>query len=76
MGDRQLQCPKCNSTMEAGFIADHVDYDSTRVETWVEGEPTRSIWTGLKIKDRQQLSVTTYRCERCGYLEAYALDEA
>ena len=75
MKDRQRQCPKCSSAMEAGFIVDHKN-DSARVETWVEGEPTKSFWTGLKIKDRQQLSVTTYRCDRCGYLESYALDEA
>jgi len=61
--------------MEAGFIVDHKN-DSARVETWVEGPPTKSFWAGLKIKDRQQLSVTTYRCDRCGYLESYALDEA
>ena len=75
MSDRQLQCAKCGSAMEAGFIVDYKDYASTRVETWVEGEPTTSFWTGLKIKDRQQFTVTSYRCERCGYLESYALDE-
>ena len=76
MGDRQLQCPKCNSAMEAGFIVDHTDYASTQVETWVEGEPTKTFWTGLKIKDRHQMAVTTFRCEGCGYLEAYAHNEA
>jgi predicted nucleic-acid-binding Zn-ribbon protein len=76
MKDRQLRCPKCNGGMEAGFIVDQTGDARARVETWVEGEPTKSFWTGLKLKDRQQLSVTTYRCDRCGYLESYALDEA
>jgi predicted nucleic-acid-binding Zn-ribbon protein len=61
--------------MEAGFIADYKGTFSARVETWVEGEPTTSFWKNLKIKDRKQLAVTSYRCERCGYLESYALDE-
>ena len=76
MNDRQFQCPKCNSAMEAGYIIDYGHFDARRVETWVEGAPKKSIWTGLKIKDRQQLPVTTYRCEGCGYLEAYAVDES
>ena len=75
MSDRRLQCPKCNGGMEAGFLVDHTDYNSAKVETWIEGKPTKSFWTGLKIKDRPQLCVTTYRYERCGYLESYALDE-
>jgi hypothetical protein len=62
--------------MEAGFIVDHGHYDAKRVETWVEGKPQKSFWTGLQVNDRQQLSVTTYRCEACGYLEAYAIDES
>ena len=75
MSDRQLQCAKCGSAMESGFIVDHTAHASTRVETWVEGKPTTSFWTGLKIKDRQQFTVTSYRCEQCGYVESYALDE-
>jgi predicted nucleic-acid-binding Zn-ribbon protein len=76
MKDRQRQCPKCSGEMEGGFILDHTNNASARVETWVEGEPTKSFWTGLKIKDRHQHSVTTYRCDSCGYLESYAPDVA
>ena len=75
MSDRRPQCPKCSSVMEAGFFLDHTNNASVKVETWVEGKPTKSFWMGLKIKDRRQLCVTSYRCERCGYLESYALDE-
>ncbi len=76
MKDSRHQCPKCGGEMEAGFIIDHTDYASARVETWVEGKPAKSFWTGVKMKDRPQLGVTTYRCHKCGYLESYALDEA
>jgi len=78
MSDRKLKCAKCGSAMEAGFILDHTQHSSSgaRVETWVEGEPTKSFWGGVKkIKDRQQFTVTSYRCERCGYVESYALGE-
>jgi len=57
--------------MEEGFIVD-VGYGATAVPKWVEGEPVRSIWTGLKLKGKEQKPVTTYRCRRCGYLESYA----
>ena len=41
-------------------------------EKWVEGEPQYSIWTGLKLRGKERLPVTTYRCSRCGFLESYA----
>lgn len=41
--------------------------------TWVLGPARRSIWTGLKLKGQPKLSVATYRCSRCGYLESYAV---
>ena len=41
-------------------------------QKWVEGEPERSFWQGLKTRDREQHPVRTFRCARCGYLESYA----
>ena len=57
--------------MEEGFTVD-VGYGSTSVPKWVDGAPAKSIWTGLKLRGKQQLPVVTYRCRRCGYLESYA----
>lgn len=74
MDESNLNCPKCNGEMEDGFIADHT-YGAVLQNDWVEGEPVWSIWTGMKIKDRKQYKVTTYRCARCGYLESYATEE-
>ena len=67
-------CPKCNATMEEGFIVDRT-YGKSQpmVETWVEGAPEISFWTGLKMRGKEKLEVATYRCEGCGYLESYAL---
>jgi hypothetical protein len=58
--------------MEAGFLVD-VGYGKTEVPKWVAGEPVSSFWSaGLKLRGKEQLPVTTYRCRRCGYLESYA----
>ena len=64
-------CPKCNSSMEEGFIVDATHGGSVQSQ-WAEGKPQRSIWTGLKLARDAKHSVTTYRCESCGYLESYA----
>lgn len=58
--------------MEAGFIID-VGYGKTAVPRWAAGEPVSSFWSnGLKLRGKEQLPVTTYRCRSCGYLESYA----
>ena len=51
-----------------------VSYGKTGVSQWVAGEPETSWWMGggLKLRGKEQLPVTTYRCRRCGYLESYA----
>ena len=78
--DSTLNCSKCGGAMEEGFVMD-IGHSSVTQSTWVEGKPERSLWTGLLIKegllikDRQKLSVTTFRCETCGFLESYAKGE-
>jgi hypothetical protein len=57
--------------MEPGFVVDE-GHGTRTVAKGVAGEPQRSIWTGLKLRGRDKLDVTTYRCRRCGYLESYA----
>jgi hypothetical protein len=57
--------------MEQGLIIDRT-YGANVQPEWAEGAPEYSIWTGLKLKDRERHSIITYRCERCGYLESYA----
>ena len=68
----RLACLRCGVPMEPGFVADKGDYSVPDTQKWVEGAPERSFWSGLKLKDRQVLPVSTYRCERCGWLESYA----
>jgi hypothetical protein len=58
--------------MEPGFVLDRGHHSAPGEQRWVEGEPERSFWQGLKTKGREIYAVTTFRCERCGYLESYA----
>ncbi|HEU0133352.1 MAG TPA: PF20097 family protein [Allosphingosinicella sp.] len=64
-------CPKCAGAMEPGFTLDQ-GHGSYAVAEWVEGEPERSIWTGIKLGKKTRFKVQTWRCRRCGYLESYA----
>ena len=57
--------------MEPGHVIDE-GYGTRTVANWVAGEPERSIWTGLKLRGKSKVAVTSYRCRRCGYLESYA----
>ena len=72
---RGLECPRCSGAMELGFVADKAHYSVPETQKWVGGIPERSFWSGLKMKDRAIVPVSTYRCERCGYLESYAKAE-
>jgi len=68
------ECLRCRSSMEPGFVVDRGHNQRAATQKWVEGEPERSFWTGLKTKGRESFEVTTFRCERCGWLESYAVD--
>ncbi|NYT42640.1 hypothetical protein HZY97_17840 [Sphingomonas sp. R-74633] len=67
---RSIICPKCQSAMEEGFTLAY--RDSTRRTTgWVAGPPTKSLFLGLKLP-HPPISIQTWRCPRCGFLENYA----
>jgi ribosomal protein S27AE len=76
MHEERLECPRCRGTLQLGFLLEGGEGEMRRVTQWVQGKPERNFWVGLSIKDRAVLAVTTYRCERCGYLESYAVAEA
>lgn len=61
--------------MEEGFIIDH-SYGTNMPSNWVEGEPDRSFWSGIKINDKTRYRVRSLRCSQCGFLESYATENA
>jgi hypothetical protein len=74
---RDQTCPDCGSAMEEGFIPDYS-----------EGGPIEALWhrgtadhmlffgvfkTGLpKIDKSKLLTITSFRCTKCGLLKSYA----
>ena len=57
--------------MEPGFIVDE-GYGSRTVSRWFRGEPRTGFFGILKVRRKEAVDVSTYRCSRCGYLESYA----
>ena len=68
------KCPDCNAVMESGVVVDRADMDIPKQQEWVEGMPERSFWLGegFKLKGKERLQVTAYRCPKCGLLKSYA----
>jgi len=66
-----MTCPKCSIQLQEGFLLE-VTRNGRRSTEWVEGRPVPSFWTGLQLKGRTRLDVTSFRCPRCGFLELYA----
>lgn len=67
-------CPKCNGTMERGFIVDST-YGATFPVRWFEGVVEISRWVGIKnLRKRRRFGLVTDRCSKCGFLESYATE--
>lgn len=69
---RSQQCVKCGGSMSRGFLLQQNANHAHDTISWVEGEPVKSFWRGLKLGGKAQYSVETWRCSRCGLLESYA----
>ena len=58
--------------MEEGFVLDHT-HGGRLQSTWIQGKPEQSRWgAGVKLKNRMNLPIATFRCTKCGYLESFA----
>jgi hypothetical protein len=57
--------------MQEGWVLDNT-YGARAVSSWVEGEPQKSIWVGVKIDNKKPLEIESWRCTRCGFIEQYA----
>lgn len=70
----QRTCPKCQSSMQEGWVLDHT-HGARAVSSWVEGEPQKSIWVGVKLEGKKPIEIESWRCSRCGFIEQYAKGE-
>ena len=80
MSQSVLICPKCSGEMELGYALD-ISHGATFAGQWARGTPKRwwldffhqfMIKTPISI---DRISVGTFRCKSCGFLESYARDE-
>ena len=76
MSEPATICTKCSSKMEEGFIVEYSHASATSVTAWIEGPPEQSdflgIPNGVKLKNKRQIPLRTFRCTSCGYVESYA----
>ena len=63
-------CGKCGGRMELGYVPEAKDH-SMKPEMWVEGAPDKR-WYGLKLRGKRRLTIESWRCTRCAFLESYA----
>jgi hypothetical protein len=52
------------------------DNPTLSASSWIEGEPEKSFWSGMKTKGKRRLAIVSYRCTKCGFLENYATQPA
>lgn len=77
MTQQAYKCGKCGESSTHGFIVDYSD-NSDFLVRWVEGEPHQMVRFGITGRNldtagRRQFGVRSMRCERCGFLELYAV---
>ena len=61
--------------MEVGFLRDRSHGGASRAGEWIEGVPDTT-WMGhIKMGSQTRYTVEAFRCERCGFLEQYAVGE-
>jgi len=67
-------CGKCGGRLIRGSVLNRDSNGGKSLCSWVEGVPERSVWTGLRTKGVEVLPIASYRCQRCGFLEHYAVN--
>lgn len=67
-----LECSKCGREMVNGFMLDRAHLDYRKQQTWVEGVPEKSFWSGYKTSNRGTFGVDAFRCPSCGKLDLFA----
>lgn len=65
-------CPDCQRRMEGGYLLTGSQGHPFTAGQWVEGPPEKSIWTGLKLKNRRRFTVYAWRCPSCTQVRLFA----
>lgn len=77
MSGQHYNCSKCGGNLIRGFAADKSEHYFMNLK-WVDGEPENPELFGIrgsnvKITDQVQRVVRGLRCDKCGFLEIYAV---
>jgi len=67
---RSNPCPKCQGSMSEGFVLTE-RHSLPNLLSWSRGTPRKS-WWGVKPGEGKPIEISTWRCQRCGFLENYA----
>jgi len=73
MSQAAMSCPKCQGEMVRGYVLDFTPV-GVRVSKWNAGPPKEASWAGI-VDAPSQIPIGTFRCQSCGFLEAYAREE-
>jgi hypothetical protein len=65
-------CRNCNGRLEEGHVLDE-GYGARFAARWQPGTPKKSWIGGVKADKKSLLEIRSFRCEKCGLLENYAL---
>ena len=83
MSQTALSCLRCSGEMVEGYVIDNAHLFVT-VSQWIKGKPLKAKAVfgilptpGIKPpKADEMLSVSTFRCQSCGFLESYAREDS
>jgi hypothetical protein len=71
------KCPKCQGHMEEGYLMDQGDNAPGQSHWRTKESAPRKVLGFITLQQaKTMLAVTTFRCEKCGFLESYALEKA
>jgi hypothetical protein len=70
--DAELRCSKCGGTMMEGFVLQKLDGLMVPLNTWVEGQPERTLLGSTKMPADKTRTVAAFCCSTCGLLQFYA----
>ena len=59
--------------MSEGVIAEKKGDAGWGIASFLPGPPRVSRWFGLKVRKKDLVPISAWRCGRCFYLESYAL---
>ena len=65
------ECRVCRAAMDAGLMLDRT-HGGSEQPMWIKGTVDKGIFGMIKERDRERLSVVTFRCPTCGRLESFA----